>query len=263
MILECKRFEADLPTTVQYPSQEKQMPLTRVTITGADDKTNQADLLALHDSFPFVELGILIGSHSRERFPSRTWIDRLVELRGELGSRVPLALHVCGKYLRDIAQGGDRLMSDLGPSNAAFDRVQLNWHGEAVAPGTAENVLQAFERMCIHGWSPEIIFQADGVNDDLYKPASRRFVCSQLFDRSHGAGIAPGQWPQATTEIACGWAGGLGPHNLRDEIPRISAQALPSRDHWIDMETHVRTGGKLDLAKCRHCLVIATPFIGH
>lgn len=41
------------------------MPLTRVTITGADDAVEPAELQALSHEFPFVEWGIL---HSYKRF---------------------------------------------------------------------------------------------------------------------------------------------------------------------------------------------------
>ena len=49
------------------------MKLHTVTITGTDDSTNMADLVALSREFPFVEWAILV-SESHEggfRFPTR------------------------------------------------------------------------------------------------------------------------------------------------------------------------------------------------
>lgn len=238
------------------------MPLTCVTMTGADDKTDPWRLVEIWETYPFVEWAILVGSHVGERFPSVEWIHRLVEAREKTGNLMRLSLHVCGKFLREIAAGKSSLDEHLGPQMAAFQRVQLNWHGERQPLAVGENVLAAFCKLDSFGWDPELIFQFDGVNDHLWQPAGRRFACAGLFDRSHGAGVLPGEWPQASGEIGCGWAGGLGPDNLADEIPKISAKAWPAMNWWIDMETKVRTDddSEFDLARVSTCLEIAEPF---
>lgn len=238
------------------------MPLTCVTITGADDATSIEELVALCEEFPFVEWGILVGYHEGcERFPSQDWITNLVSAREGMCNHMRLSLHICGRHLRDIASGRSTLGDWLGPQLYAFQRVQLNWHGERQSQQCSENVLSAFCKLDGFGWDPTLIFQLDGVNDDLYLAASRRFACCGLFDRSHGAGVVPNEWPQCSTDIACGWAGGLGPENLADEIPKISSKAWPAMNFWIDMETRVRSGSSLDIAKVRQCLDIAKPFI--
>lgn len=241
------------------------MPLTRVTITGADNGTDPKELLELWNEFPFVEWGILIGSKTGFRFPGRDWISSLCAAREQTGNLMPLALHVCGGFLREIAAGKSTLEQFLGSQLYAFGRIQLNWHGESQGPQTSENVLGAFCRLDSgFGWDPTIIFQLDGVNDDLFRGAARRFLCCGLFDRSHGAGLIPGEWPQASTEMACGWAGGLGPENLAEELPKISEKAFAVMQFWVDMETKVRSDddSRLDLEKVRKCLQIAEPFVG-
>lgn len=239
------------------------MPLTCVTITGADDACPTGRLLDLWGEFPFVEWGVLVGSHQCQRFPSREWIKRLVALREQSGNLMRLSLHVCGRFLREIANGRSSLDEWLGTDLHAFGRVQLNWHGERQPASVSENVLGAFCRLDSgSGWDPTLIFQLDGVNDQLYQGASRRFACCGLFDRSHGAGVVPGEWPQASTAIGSGWAGGLGPDNLAEEIPKISAKAWPAMNFWIDMETRVRSDNSqiFDLCKVHRCLEIAEPF---
>lgn len=242
------------------------MPLTTVTITGADDATDPEELRRLSASYPFVEWGILVGSHFGSRFPRVEWIDLLVEERVNSGNTMKLSLHVCGKLLRGIACGEPTLDEFLGPKLTAFSRVQLNWHGEQQSLGVGENVLSAFLKMDVFGWDPTIIFQLDGVNDGLWEPAGRKFACAGLFDRSHGAGVCPGEWPNASPDIQSGWAGGLGPDNLEAEIPRIDQKAFPARDYWIDMETKVRTSilrqERLDLSKVEESLLICSGFVG-
>lgn len=238
------------------------MPLTCVTITGADDCTDPERLLELWEEFPFVEWAILVGSSSGPRFPSVEWIKRLVEVRERTGNLMRLSLHVCGRFLREIAAGKSSLDEYIGPQLAAFQRVQLNWHGEPQPRSVGENVLSAFCRLDGFGWEPQLIFQFDGVNDGLWEPAGRRFAVAGLFDRSHGAGVVPGEWPKASTDIACGWAGGLGPDNLATEIPRIAEKSWAAMQFWIDMETKVRSdnGDELDLERVKRCLEIAEPF---
>ena len=239
------------------------MPLTCVTMTGADDETSPWRLIEIAEAYPFVEWAILVGSNTGERFPSLKWIHELIEAHQQTGSKLHLSLHICGSFLREIAYGKSSLADYLGPQLSAFQRVQLNWHGERQSLAVAENVLTAFSKLCDFGWEPQIIFQLDGVNDHLWEPASRRFACAGLFDRSHGAGVVPGEWPQCSEDIPCGWAGGLGPDNLAVEIPRITEKSWKALNFWIDMETKVRTddGSEFDLARVSTCLEIAAPFI--
>lgn len=237
------------------------MSIYRVTITGADDNTPISELRKLTDEFEFVEWGILIGTQKQlSRFPSLDWIYELVEERGRKGARMWLSLHVCGQPLRDIAAGNSPFQRELNFLFTAFDRVQLNWHGERQG-NISENILKAFCNSCPE-WDPQIIFQNDGVNtNDIWQPCSRRFICSYLFDQSHGAGVVPDEWPQCSNELTCGYAGGLGPHNLSTELPKIFVANKYNTDIWIDAETHVRTNNVLDMDKVRRFLEIAKPHI--
>lgn len=222
-----------------------------VTLTGADDSVSPSHLFALSEKYPFVEWGILVGSGFGKRFPSKTWIADLIEARCDSGNRMNLSLHICGKFLREIAGGCSTLMDEFGMGIAAFDRCQLNWHGERQG-AIEENILKAFCQDLMP-WEPEIIFQLDGVNDHLASAAMRRFRCSGLFDLSHGAGILPDEWPEPRIDMGCGYAGGLGPDNIEDQQHRIASVARGN--YWIDMETKLRTGRAFDLEKCESVLV--------
>jgi hypothetical protein len=63
-----------------------------------------------------------------------------------------------------------------------------------------------------------------------------------LFDRSLGRGTTPSIWPcplMPATRVACGYAGGLGAHNLAEQLPRIE-QAVAGESFWVDMESSLR-----------------------
>ena len=81
------------------------MKLHTVTITGTDDSTNMADLVALSREFPFVEWAILV-SESHEggfRFPTREWINVFVDKASANNMRV--ATHLCGRWVRSLLEG--------------------------------------------------------------------------------------------------------------------------------------------------------------
>lgn len=239
------------------------MALTRVTITGADDATHIGNLIELSVMYPFVEWGILVGSSIGPRFPSFGWIKDLVDARTSIGGKMKLSLHICGKWLREIQRGFSNLseVDALGIHTHGFSRMQLNWHGEKQEDAVRLNVPLAFSSMA----SMTIIFQLDGVNDDLWKQTRELgHLCQGLFDASHGAGVTPDVWPHGRTNIQCGWSGGLGPDNLAESLPRIDEAArFGGTDYWVDMETKVRTdnGNELDLDRVRECLSIARKFM--
>lgn len=237
------------------------MPLTRVTITGADDNTDIDRMVRLTEKYPFVEWGVLYGSGFGARFPSIGWIEDLCELRGRLKTRLYLSLHLCGDRLRELCAGRSP-MGPLGWTCFAFERLQLNFHGERL-PDYSERI---FNGICnaytaTGADEPEIICQDDGLNASQVDACRRRFRVSYLFDVSHGAGVLPASWPVARQGESCGWAGGLGPDNLREQLPLIDAVAPRSLDYWVDMETRVRTDEQLDLSKVEVCLQIAAEFM--
>jgi len=60
--------------------------------------------------------------------------------------------------------------------------------------------------------------------------------------------------------MVCGYAGGLGPDNLKKELAKIHRLA-GSRAYWVDMETKLRTDDDaFDLAAARRCLEISNKY---
>lgn len=247
------------------------MKLDRVTITGADDSIEPNDLIALTEEFPFVEWGILASESStgrRTRYPSWEWMIMLQSLASK--HPMKLSLHLCGKWVRQLLLG-HRSESLTDAALFLFQRSQLNFHAEN-AKCDQRGFCKALETF----GDREIIFQIDGNSgnahmESLWDECDRtntRINSVSLFDISGGAGILPGEWPKPTfmiddeTYAYHGYAGGLGPDNLQEQIPLIGEAAGDAR-FWIDMETKVRSDNdrRFDLDKVRQCLEIAKPFI--
>ncbi len=258
------------------------MKLDCVTITGADDSIEPGDLQKLSRSFPFVEWGILVSANNTHRlsrqvprFPSRAWIRELQHLSVPDHGREPslkLSLHMCGVWVRDLLVGCFDLEEDF---IADFQRIQLNFHAERnriEADGFLRklDMLNRIERR-------QFIFQIDGEAGNKHLEAVYRantpttpFIDAvPLFDISGGAGIVPSKWPPPLYPgMYHGYAGGLGPDNLREQIPLIAEAAGINSDGslktriWIDMETNVRSNNdqQFDLNKVGEALQICRDF---
>ena len=159
--------------------------------------------------------------------------------------------------MRDLVLRGEPSFWEQDAGAPLFQRVQLNFHGQ-YHKADRERFLQA-----LHKHDHEYIFQHDGVNDALIEGFASDSMARihPLFDRSGGAGIVPGEWPRPMGKYS-GYAGGLGPDNLVDELKRIEVVSDGHRI-WIDMETKVRSEGdfQFDLTKVERCLELAKPFV--
>ena len=242
-----------------------------VTVTGADDRNVLRELLEISCDYSFAEFGILLSKKhfGAIRYPSRSWLEKLHNLAGSLpfGRKgFNLSGHICGEWVRKLCVGEGDFFEELDPIWEIFQRFQLNFHGEP------HKFLESECVGIIKGYLPgkTIIVQMDGVNDHiLHTLRANNIDAVPLFDKSSGAGILPDVWPKKLADIYCGYAGGLSPENLANEIPKLFEQTGPS-PIWIDAETLLRTafgsegakyGDHFDLKKVRDFLTAAQPWV--
>lgn len=222
------------------------MPITRVTITGADDSVTPANLVSISEDFPFVEWGILISKSQmgNPRFPSAKWLEEAVEVFAD--RKIQYSIHLCGRWLRDLLIGNPAV--ELPKLFETAPRIQLNFHAEETRFYPKE--FARFDRIegQFRGGGHQWIFQHDGKNDNLMKQARAEGVLNSvpLFDCSHGAGRYPEKWPVPDFAAASyGYAGGIGPDNFTKAVGDIMAAVAqgpyPAPDMWIDLETKVRS----------------------
>jgi hypothetical protein len=242
------------------------MKLDRVTITGADDDVRIEDLDALSQAYPFVEWGVLFSGSKLgvPRYPTRPWVERLAAASS--GGRMRLSAHLCGAWVRELLVKGEFGWSVAHrPLLPAFGRVQLNAHGKYREAGTMFcGQLSVWSRRFAPENTPgmSFILQCAGRPDyDVAEELAPWCRLSVLFDRSGGLGVVPGEWPRALAGIYCGYAGGLGPHNLHSQLQLIERAAGPARV-WVDMESGVRDDkDAFDIGKARRALEQAAPWI--
>jgi hypothetical protein len=245
------------------------MNFDRVTITGADQSVRPSHLLELTRKFPFVEWGILVSRSQagNYRYPDEHWIRNLQQVAAT-NPELNLSLHVCGHWVRQLLLGENEVPAWMLED---FKRVQLNFHSQVDRRETP----LFFAALAALG-NRQVIFQIDSALgakhlESVYGENDEGSVDAvPLFDLSSGTGVLPVSWPaprymQDDVNFAYhGYAGGLGPDNLADEIPKI-AQAAAGARFWIDMETHVRSANdrQFDLGKVERCLELAALHISH
>jgi hypothetical protein len=204
--------------------------MTSITVTGLDERTNLADAFRL--VAPDVEFGILVSltPEGRHRYPSLLWV-----LQAATALREHAAIHVCGSNARREALAGN-----LDPILTKVRRIQVNG---TVSADELALFLRRFP-------SQVIITQHQPANASLMNIVDDTGRHAVLVDASGGRGISPDEWQRPAGAKPVGFAGGLGPDNLADEIPRIAAVA---HGHWwVDMEGKLRDDGDwFDLARAR------------
>lgn len=232
------------------------MKLVKVTITGADNSVKVEDLLPISERFPFVEWGILVSKHSNNvpRFPSSEWLRQLEGWKKVCKFPFHLSCHICGRWVRDICKGNWTILTDLPNLLETFDRLQLNFHA------SRHDVKEELFLQGLAKAGKQFIFQYENVNNVLFHQAIDAGInAAPLFDRSGGAGVLPIEWRQPILPM-CGYAGGLSPENLQEQLQLIDKVAgdVPI---WVDAETGIRSQEKFDLKKAIKFLEISESWL--
>jgi len=236
------------------------MKLVRITLTGADDRTDIKDLLALSKEHPLVEWGILL-SHTRAgtpRYPSAGFVTEFVDVQTAAGirGRVHAAAHLCGATMRDFMTGirtdsydGGAWAAEHGPNerefNIAFERAQVNFN--AKREGFGESEVQAMMEGWYESMDGALITQHNSANADVWRWIQAREAINNsvlrahqiLHDASGGRGLYAAQWAQPIAGMLNGYAGGLSPENV---VETLTANECVVGDGaiWIDMEGALR-----------------------
>lgn len=228
------------------------------TLTGVDDSTVFYDLSRLSRMYPFVEWGFLYSPKYNElggRYPCIVTLNRAFQT---LPEHVRVALHICGSGVHNPL-AGEKVVNDLVEMVAKRrGRVQLNFNQTAkpVDLNLIRGFLNRFPDM-------QVITQHNNANETLWKELEGFSNHAVLFDASGGRGLLGNQWPEPLSGVACGYAGGLGPDNLSEQLDRIAA-VVQQGSMWVDMESSLRItsdGDRLDIDRCEDCLLVVSEWM--
>ena len=233
------------------------MRIDRVTMTGADDRTDPLALLDLSRRYPFVEWGILLSERraGTARYPGPDWVRELLGISPyQEGAR--FAAHLCGTTMRRFVEAfsapveteQDGWLAPFGLGIAEYDsffgRTQVNF--DQGREGFDEARLATLIRRWKVRTRGDLITQHNAENTDLWpvlqsadRADGRGPRHQLLMDASGGRGVSPETWPRPIAGVPCGYAGGLGPDTILADLDRI-AETVGDGVIWIDMEGRLR-----------------------
>lgn len=206
------------------------MAFKYITLTGADSYTSIKALVELAAEYDQLEIGFLYSasSESGNRYPSAAKVTNAVQA---LAGRC--AVHICGSRARS-----QMLAGEIEPMLMHAQRVQVN------------GALTLEEVQLLSHRAREIIVQYNDNNAHLLSTECKNV--SFLVDASGGRGISPSKWVRPETSKAVGFAGGLGPNNLSNQLKEIAPVA--GVDSWVDMESQLRENDWFSIRAARLCL---------
>jgi len=185
-----------------------------ITITGADEATDVSKLAKID-----AEIGLLYTAtpEGRRRYPSRDWIaaavNKLPRLRQQLHEH----------QLQDLVFRAQRIQV-----NGMVTMVEL-------------------QMLCARYPDHTIITQHNLKNIGLASSTIRNHA--RLQDASGGAGVLAAKWEKNEASRPFGFAGGLSPENLSDQLPQIMKVARAG--WWVDMESSLRVDDTFSLDRAR------------
>jgi len=245
--------------------------LRYVTVTGIDDGTDLIDVLNIAKKYHFVEWGVLVNNSyhkPQSRFPDHNIIINLAKCKNIL-PQMNLSLHICGPFLEKIINDGDwnvfyhlrRIPHSKGINVIdCFSRIQLNLSN--MISEIQEPFFESLKNI-----DQEIILQLKSVegNEELIKKCKKckkNANISVLFDASGGKGKLPETWPNSIKN--CGYAGGLTPDNVEEQLCLIKSLVGKNSPTWIDAESGLRfydQFSQFDLRKVEEFLINSLPFV--
>jgi len=179
-----------------------------------------------------------------------------------------LAAHLCGGRVREVLDGDDTFISTL-PA-LGFKRVQINAtaKNDVDTSNLASSVTSLALLMARHTeiefilqknqetrllW--EGILQSDG---EIFAQSGKLPPnVTLILDESMGTGKLRSSWPPPPREYNVGYAGGIGPTNIKDVINKLT-EISGGFPIWIDMESSLRSikneKDVFDLEKCYECI---------
>jgi adenine/guanine phosphoribosyltransferase-like PRPP-binding protein len=221
---------------------------------GADDSVHPNHLVMLASNYPLVEFGILFrpDKEGQPRYATTMWVEKLAALKPR---SMKLAAHLCGARVNEVLGGDSTFLEKV--ASWGFSRVQIN--ATAVngvdtsnMAGKVPFVMKVFDEFP----KLEFILQKNAETRPLWQGVLDAGIpenVSMLVDESKGTGVAASSWPSPSPDYRVGYAGGIGPHNVRSVLEEINKVAA-NETVWIDMESSLRSFKNdkdvFDLDKC-------------
>ena len=203
-----------------------------VTLTGLDGLQDIQEANALSREHPHCEWGLLYTpklAGQENRYPELPKLKQMLEtLEGNV------ALHLCGGAVLNFLEGEATVSQLVDLVRQKSGRIQLNFQASR-KQFSSQALIQAINA---HG-DLFFITQLNMSNVDISATLLPLRNHGFLQDASGGRGLNPDFWTKPI-KASQGYAGGLGPTNISQELLKIHA-AAEDHPYWVDMEGRLRT----------------------
>ncbi len=232
------------------------MRLSKITVSGANEFTDAQNLLSLCEKYPFSEIGIQVSGDKAYFGSARYWwIWALCSLASR---QAQIALHLNKDWAEKFCDGKiPSEVQNLLHNFPIIKTIQLNFKIGREKTPDLDTLLDTMKRC----YSRHFILSYNESNKDfIHQLYQTGFKFDCLFDDSFGEGIAPAKrLAPIFPDIYQGYAGGLSPDNIVEELNKIR-QVIPSDgEFFIDAEGKLKgEDGHLSLEKCKQFLERAT-----
>jgi len=234
------------------------MNLRYITCSDPREHLPVPDVISLLKMSPLVEIGIQTSSGTMSQSkPRKLWFDVLMFHVVNNPHPLNVALHINYDWCDDLCSG--KIPYELGTwlkmrnrrtDGPAIRRWQLNI-GDRTQNFDAASVARLIRS---HPEQEFILPYNDKVKSKiefLYKTGEK---FSLLYDSSYGYGVSPENW-NAPVYIThpMGYAGGLSPENVSENLNKISAVTPRDYSTWIDAEGRLMKPGtrQFDIDRAR------------
>ncbi len=216
-----------------------------MTVSDPREDISVESLLNIAEKYPLVEFGIQAHPYAMSRGQARNiWFDKIVKTFQNMPKQPNLALHINYDWCNYICTGiiPHELDWWLRVPNAYTDlpvihRIQLNI-GDFAYDFDAKKLAYL---IAAHPNQEFILPFNNGTKYKAEKLKQTGAKFSLLFDDSYGAGITPNKWNAPVYEdIPHGYAGGLGPDNIAQNLDKINSVLPENYETWIDAEEKLR-----------------------
>lgn len=228
------------------------MRLSKITVSGANEFTDAQALVSLCEKHCLSEIGIQVSGDKAYFSSARYW---WIWALCSLASRhVQIALHLNKDWAEDFCDGKiPTEVQTLLHNFPTIRTIQLNFKIGREKTPDLDTLLDTMKRCYPRNF---VLSYNDSNKEFINRLHDTGFKFACLYDNSFGEGITPDTRPApAFPDIYQGYAGGLSPDNIADELDKIR-KVIPSHcDFFIDAEGKLKgDDGHFSLEKCKQFL---------
>lgn len=233
------------------------MQVTRVGCTGFDDSHSFDEVANFAATSDIIEVGVPFSREKQGRavYPTFKWVQGYLKFVSKNYKDLRHALHVDGDICRDFLNG--KLSTELkkmisityeGTEKPVVGRIQINLDDKPDLEALAKliEMLPMFR----------ISFPYNSHTASMLTKAAELFMFDILVDSSGGKGLLPDSWPPIIfPDRFQGYAGGLTPDNIKENLNNISLIVPSDTNIGVDVETGIKGANGHTSMKKAHAFV--------